>query len=580
MSSRKKATATKAKAPRKTKKQVAEEAAAAAAAAASPQRIHFPPYDPAKLHTDPVTGRWMNPSILFFGGRRTGKSTKGKELFFRIRKKFAIAFLWSMTGLATRVFGDAFYNVFCFPTLEIKQVQIAINLMKYLRLSYPDGVYGLELNALFCFDDCGSVKESRDKVMNQLTANGRNDGITVCNMIQALSQITNHTRTNSEVFITNYIKQDERAEVWREFFKDIPDFDMFDACIEQYTKKYGSLVKTPPPPECSSLSEFIYAFRIRKEEPTPAFTISSPFMDLIAMAFQASAEQLRLKLLDNYQRSIKSKAALKAKEDEKERKILEAQRKCEEGDEDDEEGDDDANEDDNEGEDGKNTDDDEKADGKKTKASAIGKGKRKSTGKKGKESTEGDAKGKKKAKTKATKSKKGESDEAEPSVEEDGQNDSSKKDKKNKKKKKSQGAEEEEVGKEAQEDDSKETGEDESKSKQKKKYKKKNKKRSDTDHENNSDNTDSSSDADSTSSSSSRRKEKAKKSKDFETVTKSGMKLVFAQEDDEVGRPADDSDDDGGGGIGGIASNNSMPFIIHQSEQPVDLSAEAAAADE
>jgi hypothetical protein len=572
MSSKKKSVGPKTKAPRKSKKAADAEAAAAAiaAAAAAPQRIHFPPYDPAKLHTDPGTGRWMNPSILFFGGRRTGKSTKGKELFYRIRKKFAVAFLWTMTGLATRVFGDAFYNCFCFEVLDIKQVEIAIKLMKYLRLAYPDGVYGLELNALFCFDDCGSVKESRDKVMNQLTANGRNDGITVCNMIQALSQITNHTRTNSEVFITNYIKQDERPEVWKEFFKDIPDFDMFEACIEQYTKRYGSLVKTPPPPECSSLSEFIFAFRINPDSPTPPFTITSPFMDLIAMTFQASAEQLRAKMLNNFQRSIKSKAALKSKEAEKERRMLEAQRKSEESDEDDEESEDDENE--NGENDATNSDAEEKGNGKrKGTAAKKTKAKRKSTGKKGKNTgaeTDGEKGKKAKTKTAASKNKNEKSDEAETSATaaEDDNPDDSQNDKKKKQKKKSGGAESEEV---EQKDDSTRNEDDDSKSMQKNKYKKKNKKSDAANSTASNDDADSDADADSPSS---RTKQSVQRPTEVLKTTRSGKQLLFADEED-VGRPADDSDED-------TVPNSSIPsFINHQSQQPVDLFAEAAAAD-
>jgi hypothetical protein len=251
-------------------------------------------------------GEWMHPLGLYYGPRRTGKSTKLISSLWPVRDQFTFSVLFSPTADGSEVFGTMFNRLFTFNNpdqINDRTILKVQKLMHFFTVKFKQGIGGRKITCLMLFDDCGDLDMMRGKVLKNLASTARNDRITVFVAIQNFHQIPPTVRENCDFFMSNFTpKTTVRRIVWKDYWSELGTYDQFLAVFLAATAKFGSLVYTNRATEDMNDRYFTYEAVHRK----PDYELICPFPKLLERLFAKSSEVMLQEIEEDLDRELDS----------------------------------------------------------------------------------------------------------------------------------------------------------------------------------------------------------------------------------------------------------------------------------
>ena len=192
----------------------------------------------------PIHKLELNSKIVVIGKPGTGKSCLLTDIAYNVKHKIPVAAAWSGTEESNGAWSSVLPPLFVYDTFVEKAIEFAVlrqKLTKQLNtlgnLNYPGGLY--------IWDDCmDDPTYFMKKIMVKIFKNGRHYGESVfLAALQYSFDVKPVIRSGVDyAFLLMEKNKSNREKLFKNYASSFPDFETFDAVMDQVTDNFGCIV--------------------------------------------------------------------------------------------------------------------------------------------------------------------------------------------------------------------------------------------------------------------------------------------------------------------------------------------------
>lgn len=235
--------------------------------------IDIPKFDPSKMVTDAVA--------IFFGPRRTGKTTTLLSILSHLSDKFYGVILQTPTDTTRRQLANHIPRSFIYDDFDLNAIKRLIEGIRTMNkaIAMDAERKGMPVppkrKILIMLDDCmDDPRRFQSKEIRHIFNAGRHDGIMFINLQQYMMDLKPGARTNIDYVIATRDEDPTNVDrLWKYFFRSaFSDRDRFQRVYEACTANYGVIIYDRTRADVDHASKRIFWYRAPTETP-PRFKL-------------------------------------------------------------------------------------------------------------------------------------------------------------------------------------------------------------------------------------------------------------------------------------------------------------------
>ncbi len=239
---------------------------------------------PQKKFSNLITLRELNinsipddASILYIGGRNTGKTTNIYNLLFSKCKKIDTAMVISSTSKVNQNFMDIIPKKFIHFEYDKKKVQNLLDRQeRIINLRKTDPKYkNCNTKTMFILDDMAYDKTwPKDPNISLMAMNGRHYECLFIVSLQYCLTMKPELRTNFQyIFLHRTTNKHEKKKLYEYFAGMFDNFNTFELIFDDITSNYGCMAINTNSAS-NNLTDYVFYFNPKKREEL-SFTMCS-----------------------------------------------------------------------------------------------------------------------------------------------------------------------------------------------------------------------------------------------------------------------------------------------------------------